>query len=112
MKKVIFLGAILCAFSFCANAEPLSGAEVSDLFSDGKLRFVAGSVGDFQADGSYTFRHGSSSQSGNYVISSDGVVTFTDRNTEHSFMIDRNENGKLDLIYTGGPQSGDKYRLR
>lgn len=111
MKKIVAtVLAALIASPLCA--EPLNGPQVKSLVGAGSLKFLAGSVGKFKADGSYSFQHGSKQQKGSYSINDNGVLTFMDGNTKHAFIIDKTPAGKLDVIYIEGPQKGAKYRLR
>ena len=100
-------------FSTAALAEKLSGQEVAALMAQGPLAFKAGSVGKFNADGTFDFQHRNSSEAGTFKVISNGNVEIRDTATNKKirFYFDRGADG-VALIYTGGANKGKRYPLK
>ncbi|WP_420012272.1 hypothetical protein [Tateyamaria sp.] len=112
MLRVLLICLSLFAISSPAMADRMSGSEVAALMASGPLEFEAGSVGVFNPDGSFMFKHNSYDEAGTFKVFKNGRVEIHDktRNKKVRFHFERGADGTPELIYAKG--NGKRYPLK
>ncbi|KUF09421.1 hypothetical protein [Pseudoponticoccus marisrubri] len=115
MRKFLLTVTLLIGAT-AAHAEKLGGQQVATLLSQGPIAFEAGSVGIFRSDGTFEFKHRSSSEKGTFRVFSNGNVEILDTRTGKKivFYFDkRPQDAKPALIYKSGTSvNGKRYPMK
>ena len=113
MKKFL-AAAVLVSLAGPSLAERMTGQEVAQLMSKGKIEFQAGSVWTTLPGGEYTFDHRNSSEAGTFKIFQKGDVHILDEETGKTikFYFDKGADGVPALIYLNGPGKGNRYPIK
>lgn len=95
--------ASLMFFAFASNvlANPLSGKEAYQMLTQEDRVFDAGSIGEFNRDGTYTFTHTSDVDKGEFTVYSDGRVVLDIKSGPRAGQKD-----VVNVVFTG-----NRYRL-
>lgn len=112
MFRFLLICLSLSFVSTAALAQKMKGAEVAALMGAGPLEFQAGSVGNFGADGTFTFKHTTYDEAGTFKIFSNGNVQIHDEATGKKvrFYFVRQDDGTPALIYSKG--NGKRFPLK
>ncbi|MEM6371380.1 MAG: hypothetical protein AAF727_01170 [Pseudomonadota bacterium] len=112
MLRIFVICLSLCWMPLPAAAERMSGAEVAALMASGPLEFQAGSVGQFNGDGTFTFNYTSYDEAGTFKVFKNGRVEIHDktRNKKVRFHFERGADGTPALIYANG--NGKRFPLK